>query len=142
MQAHKCPNCGASIFTDYVADSSQRKMKISCVYCDSRFTIDNPDYEPPAPAHQRVEEHASAIPYNASTEWDLKVSRAVGYTLFGIFLFSSASMWIAVLRDNSTNRSISTGLAIAFTLLSGLFYFIGNRSARKIKRRRAAGIFY
>lgn len=145
---HKCPNCGATVFSEPVSDSHQPEAIIHCQYCASQFSVNNPNYRPEPVSHTTtINTFSSTITYrdisvsssSRSSSWSNapdgqhKFARIAGYVIGGLMAPFVLGLWIAVLMNVP---GLPMMVPAIFTGLMLFFFFLAGRSGKELKRRR------
>ncbi|RBL88328.1 hypothetical protein [Chitinophaga flava] len=134
MQHVKCPNCGATTFTPPVAPSTQREATIDCQYCNSQFTIQNPNYSPSA--HSQPVATPAAPPARIAKDWEHKVAILIGKIVGYLMVPFNILLW----WNAFTNQGVSSFLAFLFTMIMLGLFFAAQVSSKELARRKKEGI--
>ncbi|RAJ83194.1 hypothetical protein CLV59_103154 [Chitinophaga dinghuensis] len=123
MNQVKCPNCGATTFSNVVADKQQKEITIACQYCNSQFKTENPDYvaeiqEPRRPTPAPVSEEEKQ--YKKYKLWSTQ-----GY-VGGAFMGSvGLILWKSYLKTGEGDKRLGAVLLLiggAILIWSGWAY--------------------
>ncbi|MBC9912604.1 hypothetical protein [Chitinophaga varians] len=147
MSSGKCPNCGASTLTIPYGGSSQREVVVSCTYCNSRFSVNNPYYQPPVQEVRHTYNTTNYINYGPdrprgwryARDREHKFAKIAGYVIAILMIPFVLGIWIGYFL---MAEPYPVFLPIGFTGFMLLFYLLASASDRELKRRKREGISY
>lgn len=148
MQHNKCPNCGATVFSQPIIDDNQPQVIIHCEYCGSQFNVQNPFYRPEPVVHTTTfSSYSTTYTYSnisprKSGGWrnakdrEHKVARFLGYAIGGLMAPFVLGMWFV---SFSKPKDLPVEVTAILTGLMLFFFFLARASGKELKRRRMEG---
>jgi len=150
MQQHKCPGCGATIFTNAAGPSDYRETTVACQYCGSQFTVGNPNYrEPHQPQVVNYTYNSTSYTYTdysgRSSAWKSAGKGQHKFASIAFIILSFIAGLVAALMllgGFTTEDKQLYGIAAFFGGMAVIFYLGGAASRRELKRRQREGVNY
>lgn len=148
MQHNKCPNCGATVFSQPIADDNQLQVTIHCEYCGSQFNVQNPSYRPEPVVHTATfSSYSTTYTYSNTTtrksggwrnakDWEHKTARFLGYGIGGFMIPFVLGMWIVAFTRPA---DLPVMVPVMLTGLMLFFFFIARACGKELKRRKMDG---
>lgn len=144
MQHNKCPNCGATVFSQPITNDNQLQVAIHCEYCGSQFNVQNPCYRPAPVVHTTINTYSATYTYGNTTprkssgwrnakDWEHKVTRFLGYGIGGLMAPFVIGMWAVSFAKPA---DLPFTVTIILTGLMLFFFFIARACGKELKRRK------
>jgi len=148
MQSNnKCPNCGATVFSQPIADNNLLQVTINCEYCGSQFNVRNPFYHPEPVVHTTINTYSATYTYSSTStrkssgfrnakDWEHKVARFLSYAIGGLMVPFVIGIWVVTFTKPG---DLPIAVPITLTGLMFFFFFLARACGKELKRRRTEG---
>lgn len=144
---NKCPNCGATVFSQPITDNNQLQVTINCEYCGSQFNVRNPYYNPEPVVHSTINTYSATYTFSNTTgpksggfrrakDWEHRVARFLGYAIGGFMVPFVIGMWAVSITKPA---DLPIAVPIILTGLMFFFFFLARACGKELKRRKLEG---